>query len=79
MNMVDEVFALTGLDYLAFAGYFVVLCTIGVWVGRKKKTKSDEYFLAGRSLPWYVVGTSFIASNISSEHFIGMVGVAFIY
>ena len=77
--MGDSDFALTGLDYLAFAGYFVALCGIGLWVGRKRKAKSDEYFLAGRSLPWYVVGTSFIASNISSEHFIGMVGVAFVY
>ena len=77
--MDDAVFALKTLDYLAFAGYFVILCGIGLWVGRKRKKRPDDYFLAGRSLPWYVVGTSFIASNISSEHFIGMVGIAFIY
>lgn len=71
--------ALEWIDYLAFAAYFVVLCGIGLWVGRKEKTQSDDYFLAGRSLPWYVVGSSFIASNISTEHFIGMIGAAFIY
>lgn len=72
-------FALEFLDYLAFVAYFVVLCGIGLWAGRKEKTKSDDYFLAGRTLPWYVVGSSFIASNISTEHFIGMIGAAMIY
>jgi len=72
-------FSLNGLDIIAFAAYFVVLCAIGFWVGRKEKTESEDYFLAGRTLPWYVVGGSFIASNISTEHFIGMIGAAFVY
>ncbi len=72
-------FPLSWIDYLAFGSYFVALCGIGLWVGRKEKNDADDYFLAGRSLPWYVVGSSFIASNISSEHFIGMVGAAFVY
>jgi SSS family solute:Na+ symporter len=72
-----ESFQLGGWDYFAFIAYFVILSMIGYWAGRRKKSKSDDYFLAGRSLPWYVVGSSFIASNISSEHFIGMVGAAF--
>ncbi len=78
--MIDlNTFPLNGLDYLAFGLYFVILCWIGFWVGRKEKSDSEDYFLAGRTLPWYVVGSSFIASNISSEHFIGMVGSAFVY
>ena len=72
-------FELQFLDYLAFGSYFVVLCGIGFWTGRKRKTGSEDYFLAGRSLHWYVVGTSFIASNISTEHCIGMIGATFIY
>lgn len=72
-------FSLVFWDYLAFGAYFVILCFIGFWVGRKEKTSSDEYFLAGRTLPWYVVGGSFVASNISTEHFIGMIGAAFVY
>jgi len=72
-------FELHLLDYLAFGTYFLVLCGIGYWFGRKKQQDSADYFLAGRTLPWYVVGSSFIASNISSEHFIGMIGAAFIY
>ena len=73
-----ESFHLGIWDYSAFLLYFVILSMIGYWAGRRKKSKSDDYFLAGRSLPWYVVGSSFIASNISSEHFIGMVGAAFV-
>lgn len=72
-------FSLDVLDYLAFGAYFVVLCSVGYWFGRKKKKDSADYFLAGRTLPWYVVGSSFIAANISSEHFIGMIGAAFVY
>jgi solute:Na+ symporter, SSS family len=72
-------FSLNALDLAAFVGYLVILCLIGFWAGRKKKKESADYFLAGRSLPWYVVGGSFIASNISTEHFIGMIGAAFVY
>ncbi len=78
MNELNQ-FELTFWDYLAFGGFFVVLSAIGYLAGRRERTSPDEYFLAGRKLPWYVVGGSFIASNISSEHFIGMIGAAFIY
>ncbi|MEM9226888.1 MAG: sodium/solute symporter, partial [Verrucomicrobiota bacterium] len=72
-------FEMEFLDYLTFGLYFVVLCAIGFWAGRKEKHNQEDYFLAGRSLPWYVVGGSFIASNISAEHFIGMIGAVFIF
>lgn len=47
-----ESFPLNWIDYLAFGTYFVVLCGIGLWVGRKEKTEANDYFLAGRTLPW---------------------------
>jgi SSS family solute:Na+ symporter len=72
-------FSLGTADYLAFLAYFVVLSLIGYIAGHRKHTESDDYFLASRSLPWYVVGCSFIASNISAEHFIGMIGAAFVF
>ena len=72
-------FSLGFIDYLAFALFFVVLSLVGFWAGRKERGSADDYFLAGRSLPWYVVGGSFIASNISTEHFIGMIGAAYIF
>lgn len=74
-----ETFSLSPLDYLAFAAFFGVLSLIGYWAGRRERGSADDYFLAGRDLPWYVVGGSFIASNISTEHFIGMIGAAYIY
>ena len=70
---------LGAVDLLAFGLYFVALLGVGFWVGRRKSRTSDDYFLASRELPWYVVGTSFIASNISTEHFIGMVGAAYTF
>lgn len=72
-------FSLHALDIFVFAVYVAATCGIGYWAGRKKKEQSEDYFLAGRTLPWYVVGSSFIASNISTEHFIGMIGAAFVY
>ena len=72
-------FNLVFFDYLSFALYILLLSLIGYYFGKKKKQDSSDYFLAGRTLPWYVVGSSYIASNISTEHFIGMVGAAFVY
>lgn len=66
------------LDLVAFFSYIVLLVVVGIRSG-KKKTTSQDYFLAGRSLPWYVVGSSYIASNISIEHFVGMIGAAVLY
>jgi len=70
---------LNSIDIGVFCAYFVVLVGIGFLVGARQKRTSEEYFLAGRRLPWYVVGASFIGSNISTEHFIGMVGTAYVY
>lgn len=77
--MEEKIFALGLWDYVAFFGYFAILSFIGYWHGRKKSESSADYFLAGRTLPWYVVGSSYIASNISTEHFIGLIGAAVIY
>ena len=70
---------LNAIDLAAFCAYFVVLVTIGFLAGARQKKTSEAYFLAGRQLPWYVVGASFIGSNISTEHFIGMVGSVYVY
>ncbi|GMV64359.1 MAG: sodium transporter [Candidatus Hinthialibacteria bacterium] len=74
-----ETFPLNFADYAAFGLFFVAVSVIGYWAGRHERASSDAYFLAGHQLPWYVVGGSFIASNISSEHFIGMIGAAYVY
>ena len=66
-------------DYIAIALFFIILSVVGYLAGRGERASSEEYFLAGKKLPWYVVGGSFIASNISSDQFIGMVGAAMVY
>lgn len=75
----EYAFGLAFGDYLTFGIYIVVISSIGFFYGKKKSKDTSDYFLAGRSLPWYVIGSSFIASNISTEHFIGMIGAAFVY
>ena len=68
------------LDYVIFAIYATVILGVGLWVSRNKKgeTKSTEdYFLASKSLPWWAIGASLIAANISAEQFIGMSGSGF--
>lgn len=68
------------LDLVVFLGYFFVVIGIALWVSRKPKNHertSEDFFLAGRALPWWIIGTSLIASNISAEQMIGMTGSAF--
>ena len=65
------------IDFVVFAVYCVFIVGLGLWVSRDKKgtTKgSKDYFLASKALPWWAVGASLIASNISAEQFIGMSG-----
>ena len=77
--MNEASFTLAAWDYFAFGAFFVGLSLVGYWAGRKERTGTEQYFLAGKKLPWYVVGGSFIASNISTEHFIGMIGAAMVF
>ncbi len=68
------------LDYAIFIGYAILILGVGLWVSRDKKGKqknAEDYFLAGRSLPWWAIGASLIAANISAEQFIGMSGAGF--
>jgi len=67
-------------DYLVFGAYCVLILGIGLWVSREKEGKqknAEDYFLASKSLPWWAIGASLIAANISAEQFIGMSGSGF--
>ena len=67
-------------DYLVFGLYAVVIIAMGLWVSRSKKGEqktTEDYFLASKSLPWWAIGASLIAANISAEQFIGMSGSGF--
>src|SRR3954470_21297411 len=61
-------------DFLVIAGYFIVLLGISWWAARKEKAVSSDYFLAGRDVGWFAVGASLFASNIGSEHLVGLAG-----
>jgi SSS family transporter len=61
-------------DWFVIAFYFAILLGIAWWVIRKGKDTADDYFLAGRHLGWFIVGASIFASNIGSEHLVGLAG-----
>ena len=65
---------LTGLDWLAIALYFGILLCVAWWVVKRRKDTAADYFLAGRNLGWWVIGASIFASNIGSEHIVGLAG-----
>ena len=65
------------LDYIIFFGYAILILGVGLWVSKEKDGKqknAEDYFLASKSLPWWAIGASLIAANISAEQFIGMSG-----
>ena len=66
--------SLTGLDWLVIALYFGILLCVAWWVVRNNKDTAADYFLAGRNLGWWVIGASIFASNIGSEHIVGLAG-----
>ena len=68
------------LDYAIFIGYALLILGVGLWVSRTKdgqEKSAEDYFLASKSLPWWAIGASLIAANISAEQFIGMSGSGF--
>ena len=66
---------LSGLDLGILAVFFICVISVGLFKSRKEKT-SEDYFLAGRGLKWWLIGFSLIAANISAEQFVGMSGQA---
>jgi len=62
------------LDWITIGAYFAVILGVAWWVVLKNKDTADDYFLAGRNLGWFVVGASIFASNIGSEHLVGLAG-----
>ena len=67
-------------DYFIFIAYAFLILGVGLWVSRDKKghqKNAEDYFLASKSLPWWAIGASLIAANISAEQFIGMSGSGF--
>jgi solute:Na+ symporter, SSS family len=65
---------MAGLDWLIIGLYFALLLGVAWWVARRNRDTTDDYFLAGRNLGWFLVGASIFASNIGSEHVVGLAG-----
>jgi SSS family solute:Na+ symporter len=65
---------ITPVDWLVIAIYFSILLSVAWWVVKRGKDSAADYFLAGRNLGWWIIGASIFASNIGSEHVVGLAG-----
>ena len=68
---------LEALDWFVLGVYFFALILVAVWVVVQKNKNTEDYFLAGRNVGWFVIGASIFASNIGSEHVVGLAGTGF--
>jgi SSS family solute:Na+ symporter len=64
------------IDWLFIGLYMVVIAAISIWSIKKSKDSPSDYFLANRNLGWFVIGASILASNVGSEHIVGLAGTA---
>ena len=69
--------SLHAVDLAVFALYMMATVALGFWVARKGKDTTQSYFLGNRTIPWFVVGSSMVAADISSEQFISNVSIAY--
>ncbi|GAB4242714.1 MAG: sodium:solute symporter [Saprospiraceae bacterium] len=67
----------TTLDWIVIGVYFTALFAVAIWAITRKQKDTSDYFLAGRNVGWFVVGASIFASNIGSEHVVGLAGTGF--
>ena len=68
---------LTAVDAAIFAVYIIAILALGIYASRKGQRTKRDYFLAGDRLPWWMIGASIVAANISSHHFVGIMGTAY--
>jgi len=69
----DPSLSLQAADVAVFGAFFALVIGVSLWKSRRGKG-SEDYFLAGRGLPWWIIGISIVAANISTEQFVGMAG-----
>jgi solute:Na+ symporter, SSS family len=64
------------IDWIFVILYLLVIAGVSIWSIRKSKESASDYFLANRNLGWFVIGASILASNVGSEHIVGLAGSA---
>lgn len=75
--LVNTTSVLQNLDWIVLSIYFLALIGVAIWVVLQKNNNTEDYFLAGRNVGWFVIGASIFASNIGSEHVVGLAGTGF--
>ncbi|MBL9213845.1 MAG: sodium/solute symporter [Opitutaceae bacterium] len=70
-------FALSGIDLAIICGSLVVSVAVGLWAARGRQDTAGDYFLASKRLPWWIIGTAFVSTSVSSEQIVGTVGAAY--
>jgi len=68
--------SLVTLDWIVIVAYFILLIGITIWAMRFSQKSTEDYFLAGRNVGWFMIGASIFASNIGAEHVVGLAGTA---
>ncbi len=69
--------ALSGMDISVIVLSIIIVLVVGLVVSRKRTGTSEGYFLAGRSMPWWIIGPSFVATSVSSEQMVGTIGITY--
>jgi len=64
------------VDWIFVIVYLLIIAGVSIWSIRKSKESASDYFLANRNLGWFVIGASILASNVGSEHIVGLAGSA---
>ena len=69
----DQTSKLAWQDWTVIGAYFAIIAVVA-WLSSRKQNTSEDYFLAGRNIGWFAIGGSLFASNIGSEHVVGLAG-----
>lgn len=72
-NATSTSVSLNALDWIVIIGYFAIIAGVAIWASRGQNTSSD-FFLGGRNIGWFAIGGSLFASNVGSEHIVGLAG-----
>jgi len=73
----DSGFTISTLDYIIIVVYLLGIMVLGIWAGYRKDTSSEQFFLAGKSLRWPIIGAALFTANISTIHLVGLAADGF--